>query len=130
VPILEDDDMVYKIVLWRCLGYDGESQPVFDEPEEVLGDWFWRQSQTINAQGRAISLDAQMSLGESIPLDSRLWLADDQSFGSDDALTQWYSGGSAGQMDMLMRVMTYRERDDAKGIETRYSYGLAWYGDA
>lgn len=126
MPILEDDDRLDRAVYWAAAGVDASGEPVFDEPIELRVNWRQRRTQTVSAAGSLMALDAQVTADRRLPLDSRLWLAPDAT---SDALAQWYSSGSAGQADEVMRVATQGEVRDAKGIETRYTAGLAWDRD-
>lgn len=130
MPILEDDDLIHRAVLWRSLGDAGDGQPTYDTPEEVWVQWSERRRRTVDADGTPIALDAQARLSQDeqpVPLGSKLWLAPDPDV---DALSQWYGSGSAGQADEVMVVATRSRSWDMKGIEVGYTLGLTWWRDA
>lgn len=126
MPILEDDDMPDRAVLWRCTGYNDESVPTYDTPEEIWLNFRLKRSQSIGEGGITLALDGQASVLERIPLESKIWIAPDHTT---DAVAQWYASGSAGQTDEVMRVATQGEVRDQKNIEVRYTVGLQWYRD-
>jgi hypothetical protein len=130
VPILEDDDLIHRAVLWRALGDGGDGQPTYSAPDEVFVQWSERRRRTVDADGTPIALDAQARLGQDeqpVALGSKLWLAPDPNT---DALSQWYGTGSAGQADEVMVVATRSRSWDMKGIEVGYTLGLTWWRDA
>lgn len=130
MPILEDDDLIHRAVLWRSLGEGADGQPAFDEPEEVFCSYSERRRRTVDADGNPIALDATARLSQDeqpVPLGSRLWLAPDPNT---EAIPQWYGSGSAGQADEVMVVATRSRSWDMKGIEVGYTLGLTWWRDA
>lgn len=126
MPIIEDDDMVDRGILWAAAGVDGDGQHVFDEPEEIWLNLRVRRSESISPDGSRLSLDGQASLLESVPIGSLIWVAPDHTT---SALTQWYASGSAGQTDEVFQVVQEGWVYDAKAIEKRYTAGLQWYRD-
>jgi hypothetical protein len=133
VPILENDDMDDRALLWLAIGSDVDSQPIYDEPIEIFVDWRMRRSSTVSADGTPTTLDATATVDRYIPTESRLWLAPTQGYNAPCALDQWYGSdlgsGSLGKKDEIMRVKSQRETWDAKKIERRYVIGMAWDRD-
>lgn len=126
MPILEDDEMEDRAVLWQYIGDDGAGDPVYDEPEEIFVEFRLRRRQEISSDGTRVFLDATMSAWEDFPVGSRIWVAPDHTV---EAIEQWYDSGSAGHMDEVMRVATKGKTRDQKNVETRNNYGLVWDRD-
>jgi hypothetical protein len=126
VPILEDDSMDERAVLWPNLGDAGDGQPVQDEPREIWCECRLKSRLAYGPDGTKLTIDGTLSALVDIPKGSLVWVAPDHTV---DAVEQWYSSGSAGQADERMLVVSRSKTRDAKSIEVRYTYGLVWYRD-
>lgn len=126
MPILEDDNMDDRALLWSNLGDGPDGQPVHDTPTEIWVEYRRRRRVVISADGTKFNVDATMSATADIALNSLIWVAPSHLT---SALDQWYASGSAGFLTERMRVETQGVTRDQKNIETRYTYGLVWDRD-
>jgi hypothetical protein len=99
-------------VLWPFAGYDQAGQAKVGSPMEVPVRWETRRSETLDAHGNTITLDAVVFTNQRIHVDSNMWLG---------RLT-----GLVGTAPIpeLMIVKTNREIPDIKGRVTLYGVGL------
>lgn len=111
MPPIEMMDMLQTAVVWQALARanrKGETQ--VGEPEEIPVRWTWGRSQTIDARGNHINIDANAVVDQSIPLGSLIALG---------KLEDWLDVGTApisslSTLNELMVVVTYREVTDIK----------------
>jgi len=127
--------LIQKAVLWSSNGVDSygkykHSAPVELNPSTYNGvKWLKGRQDTFDAQGNTIKLNAAALVASEIDIGSVLWLATDQTPGSDNALDQWNDSGSTGNDDELQQVISYHEYYDVKGRVAVRMVGLARYMD-
>lgn len=127
MPILEDDDMDDRALLWEALGEGADGQFVHDEPVEIFVDYRIKRTIMRSVEGLTFVVDGTVTLPRRVALGSNLWFAPDHRT---SAFTQWYSSsGSGGQRDEVMRVEVLNVTRDAKKIETRITAGIVWDRD-
>lgn len=114
MPANELDDRKQTAVLWRATGqFDLYGESVVDEPEELLVRWINKRTQMADGNGNSVSVDAQVIVGEDIPLGSRMWLGE---------LSDWYGTGSAGSGTEAMHVVAFAKTPD---IDARFYFRKA-----
>ncbi len=126
MPILEDDDMDDRALLWAAEGAGPDGQQTYAEPVEIWVNWKQKRRETLAGNGTRVATDVQVSTDRLIAEGSKLWLAPDHQ---SSASVQWYHHGSAGQTDEVMRCVSAGRVRDAKNIEVRYTASLTWYRD-
>jgi hypothetical protein len=127
VPPIEYEGLHQKSMLWRATGVDAYGQPTHEStPEEISVRWNTRRNHEMSPSGSVIKLDATAYVEEEIPIDSLMWLGDEE-----DWEDSYYGTGSGTAAEVEFKsdnklhvVKTYKETPDVKGIEVRREVGL------
>lgn len=127
MPQLDAWSRRHKALVWQATGsYSADGRPTVDSPEEIRVRWDDTPRVMRGPQGEPIAVDGTAVTGQRLPLHSLLWLAPDQTPGSDTALDQWYDSGSAGQPG-LVEVLVDQGGLDLKSRQTRQVVGFNKY---
>lgn len=131
MPALSAWSRRHKALLWESTGsYSADGRSTVGEPTEIMVRWDDNRKVMAGPNGQPISVDATAVLGQTIALQSLMWLAPDQSPMSPSAMNQWYDNGSAGNQIGLMEVVTDNGGLDLKSRQTRLVVGLTVYKDS
>lgn len=130
MPALSAWSRRHKALMWPFEGnYSADGHPLIGSPVELRVRWDDSPKVMNGPQGQPITVDATVVLGQTVALQSLMWLATDQTPGSDDAMDQWYDSGSAGQQIGLMEVIADQGGYDMKSRQQRLVVGVKTYKD-
>jgi hypothetical protein len=106
--------------LWIIKGFDRHNQIQVFPPIQVNVRWNQKRSDTLDALGSTIALDAEAVVDRRVPIDSLMALS---------KLTDWIgtgtgTGTSLGTFPEIHQVKTIDEAKDMKGINVRRTVGL------
>jgi hypothetical protein len=108
-------------VLWPAEGIDDYGAPKVGEPVELKVRWENRRTETTDAQGNVIALDATVVVDREIAAGSKMWKG---------TWDDWYGVGSAGSDVGLCEVVMSPEVPDIKGRNVRRVVGLRRFRDS
>lgn len=131
MPALSAWSRRHKALLWVPTGvYGADGRPLVGEPSEIMVRWDDNRKTMPGPNGQPIAVDATAVMGQAVVLQSLLWLAPDQTPGSETAMNQWYGSGSAGSQIGLMEVVADQGGADLKSRQSRLVAGLVVYKDS
>lgn len=111
----EDNYRFQKAVLWTFAGYDGHGEVKVNAAAEIDVRWEERRSETLDADGNSIAVDATVVLGQEVAVGSILWLG-----ALADVATPPVN---------LKQVVVCNSVPDVKAREFRRTVGLAKYSN-
>ena len=126
MPALDVNERRQSAVLWPVSAYDEYGKPTVGTYEDIRVRWITGRKASLDSKGNTIALDAQAVVGQVIEVDSRMWLAPDNTY---SAIEQWLGSGSSGDETETYIVVKYDETPDGKNRDIRRTVGLAKYKD-
>jgi hypothetical protein len=121
MPSPEHDFRHQIAVLWPAEGADAYGQTLVGDPREIMVRWRFTRTESTDAQGNTVSLDASVQVDERVDAGSLMWLG---------RLADIPPGTSFTETDAeLYEVVNYHQTPDVKGREIKRSVGLRRYRD-
>lgn len=106
MPPLESLDLYDRAVLMEYIRQDDYGQPLVREAEEIDCQWEDTESESRDAKGNVITIDATVVVNREIPVGSIIWQGE---------IVDWLGTGSGGGSDpVLMRVASVSAIHDIK----------------
>lgn len=119
MPAIEEMFLEQTAVLWEAAGTDIYGREVVSsDPYEVSVVWTWGRSQSRDAKGNVIAIDATVLIFQEVPVDSVMWL------GTLDDLP----GTALVPEEDVMVVASCNASPNMKNTETAYDLKLARRG--
>lgn len=123
MPGIEQPYPSRKALLWTAQGVDNYGQYKRSiEAIELDVEWLDRKSESLDAQGNSISLDATVGVGIEIAVGSTMWKGSIRDLV--DSLLGTGTDETLQPASNLMFVATYEENHDIKGRNVARSVGL------
>jgi hypothetical protein len=118
MPSPETAALTDDAVLWSKAGHDATGEAKVSSPMQIECRWVWKKTQSTDATGNTVMLDATVVVDREIEDGSILW---------NGTLEEWEDVGSEETNPELMEVKTYKETKDMRGRETYRELGCAFY---
>lgn len=127
MPDIEDCDREQDAVLWEASGFGQYGRPTVKEPVELLAyrgegvRWVEDRSQTTDAFGNAVTVDATVVVGRDIPVGSNLYLG---------TLEDYLVLGTSGDREALVEVVSFTRTPDLKSRSFRRECKVRYFREA
>lgn len=118
MPSPETAALTDDATLWEFTGHDPSGEVKVSPPIQIECRWIWKKTQSTDASGNAIMLDATVIVDRDIRDQSILW---------NGTLQEWEDTGSEEVNPEIMQVKVYKETRDMKGRESYRELGLAFF---
>lgn len=116
MPPVEDMDLPHPAVLWERGGTDDFGNPTLSDPVQIDTFWTMKRTQTVDAKGEPIALDATVVTDRVVGIGAKMWKGELADFDDEGA-------------DEVMQVMWVSENTDLKDRWNHYTVGLTRFGD-
>lgn len=118
VPSPETANLTDDAVLWSFAGHDSTGEPKVSNPVQIECRWIWKKTQSTDATGNTVMMDATVVVDREIDDGSILW---------EGTLDQWEDTGSEEDNPDLVEVKSYKEVKDIRGREFYRELGCSFY---